>query len=130
MDSLPKQRRQTVQTPQRFDPSMHQVRPANNGTTNEIVSTKRDRISKFELDGIYAVERRENTTSFTKPAEHNLWQRRRRRTEPRPQSTCTKIWRVGLVEGGCIDGVEIVEARGTFWVNVGHPIIINEDFVA
>ena len=30
------------------------------------------------------------TTSSTKPEEHNISQRRQKRTEPRPQTTCTK----------------------------------------
>ena len=42
----------------------------------------------------HAIGSCENTTSSTKPEVRNISQRRKKRTEPRPQSTCTKIGEV------------------------------------
>jgi len=38
------------------------------------------------------VTKYENITSSLKPEVRNVSQRRHRRTEPRPQATCTKNW--------------------------------------
>jgi len=56
----------------------------------------------------------ENVTSSTKPEVHNISQRRRKRVEPRPQITRTKLLKIGrVVPEICLRAFRLQTVRNT-----------------